>query len=134
MSTLRCEREILDRRAHPSYSAPVEFKTIIRPTATVIELTGRFDIVRSRSFEAHLATVTEKAPASVALDMTGLHYIDSSGINVLTRARKVIKDYGGALILVGLSPGVVNVLKFGAIDGFFRIVTVDDFEREHPSA
>lgn len=100
----------------------------------MIHLTGRFDVVRSRAFETHLATVLEKAPKSIALDMAGLHYIDSSGINVLTRARRTIKDYGGALLLVGLSPSVVNVLKFGAIDGFFRLVSMEDFEREHPVA
>lgn len=112
----------------------MEFKTVQRPTATVIQLAGRFDVVRSRAFETYLATVTEKQPQSIALDMSGLHYLDSSGINVLTRARKTIKDYGGALLLVGLSPSVVNILKFGAIDGFFRIVTLDDFEKEHPPA
>src|SRR5713226_5839489 len=77
---------------------------------TVVDLEGTIDLQNSRGLRT---TLFEKLSATsrLALNMTGIRYIDSSGIatliEVLKQARNLEKDF----VLFGLGQAVRDVLK-----------------------
>ena len=97
--------------------------------ATVVDLEGAIDLGNSPGLRATLfenLTVTPR----LALNMTGIRYIDSSGIatliEVLKKARELKKDF----VLFGLGAAVHNVLKLTNLLGVFRVVDTEEHALE----
>jgi anti-sigma B factor antagonist len=92
---------------------------------TVVDLEGAIDLQNSRGLRA---TLFERLPATsrLALNMSGIQYIDSSGIatlvEVLQKARNLQKDF----VLFGLSPAVRDVLKLTNLLGVFRLLDTEE--------
>ncbi|MBI3394203.1 MAG: STAS domain-containing protein [Spirochaetia bacterium] len=110
----------------------MEIKKNRRPDAHILELTGRFDIGDTDFFESMFEEAAKSQPSTIALDMTGLHYIASAGIAALIGVRKIVKEYGGTLVLFGMNPLVLNVLRFGTMDNFFRLLSLEEFDAKYP--
>jgi anti-sigma B factor antagonist len=96
-----------------------------RDQATVVDLEGAIDLQNSHGLRTALF---EKLPATprLALNMSGIRYIDSSGIatliEVLKRARDLKKDF----VLFGLGRPVYDVLKLTRLLGVFRIADTEE--------
>lgn len=92
---------------------------------TVVDLEGAITLRNSRELRT---TLFEKLrPTSrLALNMSRIRYIDSSGIatliEVLKEARTLHKDF----VLFGLGPAVHEVLKLTNLLGVFRIVDTEE--------
>jgi anti-anti-sigma factor len=48
---------------------------------------------------------------NVVLDMQGAEFVDSSGVSWMLRCHKRFREKGGRLVLYGIPPLVMNVLK-----------------------
>lgn len=88
--------------------------------ATVVDLEGTVDLgnspaLRATLFEAVLTT------SRLALNMSGVDYIDSSGIATLIEAFKKAKDLKKGFVLFGLGPAVHHVLKLTNLLGVFQV-------------
>jgi stage II sporulation protein AA (anti-sigma F factor antagonist) len=57
----------------------------------------------------------------VQFNMEQVDYVDSSGIGWLVGSHKRFNEAGGQLILCRVPPVVEQVLKFCALDNYFRI-------------
>ena len=92
---------------------------------TVVDAEGAIDLGNSPGLRSSLFEAVASAPR-VALNMTGIRYIDSSGIatliEVLKKAQASKKDF----VLFGLGPAVHNVLKLTNLLGVFRIVDTEE--------
>ena len=92
---------------------------------TVVDLEGTIDLQNSRGLRT---TLFERLPATsrLALNMSGIRYIDSSGIatlvEVLQKARNLQKDF----VLFGLGPAVHDVLKLTNLLGVFRVLDTEE--------
>ena len=92
---------------------------------TVVDLEGTIDLQNSRGLRT---TLFERLPATsrLALNMSGIRYIDSSGIatlvEVLQKARNLHKDF----VLFGLGPAVHDVLKLTNLLGVFRVLDTEE--------
>ena len=64
--------------------------------------------------------IEQKLPR-VLVDLTGVSYIDSSGIAVLIDAMQRIQAYGGKLALFGIRESVRSVFEIARLDQIFRI-------------
>lgn len=101
----------------------------IRDEGTVVDLEGSIDLQNSVGLRAALF---EKLPATprLVLNMTGVRYIDSSGIatliEVLKRARDLKKDF----VLFGLGRPIYDVLKLTRLEGVFRIADTEEHALE----
>ena len=97
---------------------------VLDPANTVVDLEGTIDLQNSRGLRT---TLFERLPETsrLALNMTGIRYIDSSGIatlvEVLKQARHLEKDF----VLFGLGPAVFNVLKLTNLLGAFRVLDTE---------
>jgi anti-anti-sigma factor len=63
---------------------------------------------------AALATLGE----GFVIDLSAVPYIDSSGLGLLVRAKKLAQSQGHALKLIGLQPAVRNVLHLSRLEKF----------------
>jgi N-acetylglucosaminyldiphosphoundecaprenol N-acetyl-beta-D-mannosaminyltransferase len=56
----------------------------------------------------------------LALDLTNVRFIDSSGLGLLIRAKKLARQQGAKLSLKGIQPAVRNVIKLARLEQFFE--------------
>lgn len=72
--------------------------------------------------------VEEYLPRRCVLDLTGVSFMDSSGIAVILKTDRLLRQMGGALALSGVPGQVRRVLD---VAGLTKIVPVlDDREKE----
>ena len=60
--------------------------------------------------------VDRELPASVVLDLSGLSFMDSSGIAVIVQASRRCRDIGAAFAVEGTPRQAMRILKAAGID------------------
>ena len=110
----------------------MELKLNKRGSIKLIEIYGKFDIESTEEFEKAYNKQLESKPAIVAIDMSKLDYIDSSGIGSLIKCLNALKNNNGKLVLVGMKPTILNVFKLAKLDMFFQILTSAEFLSKYP--
>jgi anti-anti-sigma factor len=55
---------------------------------------------------------------AIVMNLSGVRYIDSSGLGLLLRAKKLAQSRESTLALVGLQPAVQNVLRLARLEGY----------------
>lgn len=69
-------------------------------------------------------------PATLVIDMTGVRYVDSSGLGVLIGLYVSFEQSGRHLLLVGINDRVWDLFRVCRIEGVFtRYATVAEAER-----
>ena len=90
-------------------------------SAAIIEVQGEVDLYTSpRMREAIVQTASAKAP-TVVVDLSGVGYMDSSGVATLVEGLQLSRGYGGAFRLAGLGGAVREVFKFAKLEKVFEI-------------
>jgi anti-sigma B factor antagonist len=87
---------------------------------TIVDLEGRIDITNSTTLRASLFETLEATPR-LALNMSGIGYIDSSGIATLIEALKKARTLNRDFRLFGVGRPVHDVLKLTNLLGVFQI-------------
>ena len=83
-----------------------------RPDAVTLQVIGDLDIAHAPRFATSAEDALRRRPgASVTLDLSGVEFIDSTGISALMQLRSVVNDSGGTLGLDGCSSYVERVLR-----------------------
>ena len=62
----------------------------------------------------------------MVVDLSGVTFIDSSGLAVLIRAREDIRNYGGTLTLSGIREDVLVIFEMARLDQVFLINPQND--------
>jgi anti-sigma B factor antagonist len=88
--------------------------------ATIVDLEGRIDITNSTTLRSSLFQTLQTSPR-LALNMTGIRYIDSSGIATLIEALKKARALNRDFRLFGVGRPVHDVLKLTNLLGVFQI-------------
>lgn len=94
-----------------------------RGEATVVAVAGELDALSAPQLDAHLEALELEHPALVVADLTGVEFLDSTGLGVLIKTLTHLRENGGELVLVATSPRVVKVLT---ITGMDQVMTVAD--------
>ena len=94
-----------------------------RDSALTIALSGEIDHHAARELMAQLdQAIAERLPAQLVLDMSGVAFMDSSGIAVLLRARRQLAHSGGILRVVNIPAQARRVLDAAGIG---RLISLD---------
>jgi anti-sigma B factor antagonist len=89
----------------------------VEPDVTILQLKGRLTLGSdSRGVEMLVDQLRSSRLSKLVFDMTGVSYIDSAGIGVLTYSFSAMKTTGGELRLAGVSGRVMNLLKHTQLD------------------
>ena len=83
--------------------------------ATCLVMAGDLDIADVAAFIGHLTKALERSRNTV-LDLSGIRYIDSSGIHALIDARRRFNAMGRNVVLAALSPWVERIFQTIAMD------------------
>jgi anti-sigma B factor antagonist len=91
----------------------VDFSATIRhtPQASLIDLRGRLTFFEVGVLRENITRLLGEGHKHIVLNLSGLQYLDSSGIGELARMYVMVLKSGGEMKVVGLSPNVQEVLK-----------------------
>jgi anti-sigma B factor antagonist len=94
---------------------------------TVMQVTGEIDLHRSPELHTTLMAVCREKPPMLVIDLAGVEYMDSSGVGTLVHAYRLVKEYGGRMVLASMTDRVRSVFEISRLDQYFRIsATVEE--------
>lgn len=98
-----------------------------REKAAVIRLSGSLEVIAADALKKRCTEVKEEGFQYLALDMSDVGFIASSGVGVLLALTEEIGTAGGTLFLTSVPPAVESVITMLNLDRFLAIYPgVDD--------
>ena len=86
------------------------------PAHTLVSLAGECDLHTGRQLRDALTSEVSRGARRLILDLSGLAFMDSTGMQVLLGARTVLSVRGGTLVLVSPQPVVARILELTGAD------------------
>ncbi|MCX5381549.1 STAS domain-containing protein [Streptomyces sp. NBC_00091] len=86
----------------------------------LLTLGGELDHDTAAPLEAALDAAAAQG-GRLLVDMAGLEFCDSTGLNALLRGRLTLQEAGGTLELAGLSGPVARMFRITGADGIFPV-------------
>jgi anti-sigma B factor antagonist len=90
-------------------------------SANVLSLDGEIDLHVSPNIERQLTSIISKHPPRLVVDLSAVTFIDSTGLAVLIHAMQNVQEYGGKLLLSGITDDVRSIFKMARLDQVFVI-------------
>ena len=81
------------------------------PGIHVVSPIGKVDIMNYTTLQEEILSVLNKSPKVIILDLKDLDYITSSGLSVIIKTSKIMKNNNGQVFLVNLQPQVKKVFE-----------------------
>ncbi len=97
----------------------------------ILKIIGRFNIEEVSRYESKIDEFIGLKTRYIALDMSEMKYIDSSGIGSLIKSMNMTKNEGLELILLDMEPEILNIFKLAYLDKFFTIQRRDEFMKSY---
>ncbi len=86
---------------------------------TVVELQGEFDGDSTELFQNTITDIIAKHKAGIVLDMSGVGFVDSQGLEQLLWSRDYCNENKSELRLAGLDENVVKILEITRLESEF---------------
>lgn len=86
------------------------------PAHTLVSLAGECDLHTVRRLRDALTSEVSRGARRLILDLSGLAFMDSTGMQVLLAARTVLSVRGGTLVVVSPQPVVARILELTGAD------------------
>lgn len=103
----------------------------IDESSVVIKIIGRLNIdevqVLERELDRHL-----HGKKTIAIDLSEVKYVDSSGIGTLIKAMNMAKNAGAEFILFDINQAILNIFRLAYLDKFFTILTRKELVERYP--
>jgi anti-sigma B factor antagonist len=103
----------------------VELKVSTRSQGgrTIMSLDGEIDLYTAPRLHGELvAILSGDEPVQVVVDMSGIEFCDSTGMNVLLAAQRSARERGGDLELAAPRPAVRKVLQVTGLESVFTVL------------
>jgi anti-sigma B factor antagonist len=88
---------------------------------TVVELQGELDSDAAELFERSIADIIAQNKTNIVIDMSGVGFIDSKGLEVLLWARDYCNQNRRELRLAGLDENCTRILEITRLDSEFDL-------------
>ena len=89
---------------------------------TRLDVAGELDLATAPALhEAVAGLLAEGEALTLVLDLTGMTFLDSSGLGALLQARAEVLAAGGRLTLAGVRPGPRRVIAIAGLADTFGI-------------
>lgn len=93
---------------------PLEITETVEDHSQVLSVSGELDISTARILDGRLRALLQDH-RRVVLDLSGLSFIDSSGLAVLIAAARAAESDGGAFAVRAVSPVALRVLELSGV-------------------
>ncbi len=103
----------------------VELKVSTRSQGgrTVMSLDGEIDLYTAPRLHGELVTVLSgETPVQIVVDMSGVDFCDSTGMNVLLAAHRRAREQGGDLELAAPRPAIRKILQVTGLESVFTVL------------
>jgi anti-sigma B factor antagonist len=97
-----------------------------------VSIKGRVNIDTSGDMRRTIAGALRSMPPAVMLDLSGVSYIDTSGVATLLEASRMARQQGTRLVLHGLHGQPRELLHFSQIDHLLDIADAGPNGRQDP--
>ena len=87
----------------------------------VISVVGEIHVTTAPEFSSRLADAIAAGTRAMVIDMSGVMFIDSTGLSVLLNALRRVTRAGGTLTLVVSNPTVLRLFEITKLDTTFDI-------------
>lgn len=92
----------------------------------IITVAGELDLYTAPRLKEQLLSIIEEGVLKIAVDMTGIHFIDSSALGVLIGGVKRLKPKGGSLVLVSVDENVNWIFQITGLNSVFDLYNTKD--------
>jgi anti-sigma B factor antagonist len=92
----------------------------------IIEVDGEIHVSTAPDFSALLNASIEEGRTALVLDLSGVIFIDSTGLSVLLNGLRLITQRGGQMAIVCKNPTVLRLFQITSLDTTFDIVADRD--------
>ena len=99
--------------------ARLDVRRVDHPLGVVLTLAGELDLATVPVLQERLDHAM-RAKAAVVIDLSRLRFIDSSGLDLLVRAERQLRDSGVQLVLVRGPRAVHRVFELTSLDSHFE--------------
>ncbi len=95
----------------------ISFDTVVAENgATVIEATGRLDMVAAPQLKALVQSAIGDAKTPVVVELSQVQFMDSTGLGALISGLRATRQAGSDLRIAGATAQVLSVLAMTRID------------------
>lgn len=89
---------------------------------STVRVTGEIDMSNAPELSDFLAQLIESEQRDLAMDLSGIEFMDSSGLGVLVKAHQLLAEREQSLVLRSPSPQVMRTLE---VSGLNNVLSVD---------
>ncbi len=105
--------------------------TAVAGGTPVVSVRGEVDLRTSPRLRILLLEHASRVTGPLVIDLSGVSYMDSSGVGTMVYVKREVERRGRRLVLAGLQARVRGVLEITHLDKFFTIVDrVDEVVEE----
>ncbi|WP_037853853.1 STAS domain-containing protein [Streptomyces sp. NRRL S-340] len=101
--------------------------TLIREDVALFAVEGYLDVDTATELQAHLANQLHHGRRHFLLDLTGVPFMDSSGMNIILRVYQEVRERPGSVHIIAPVPAVRRILD---LTGVSLTVPVSDTTEE----
>jgi len=89
----------------------------------IVTTAGEIDLYTAPKLQSDLAAIVDDAApaARIVIDMSGVEFCDSTGMNVLLSCLRQVRERGGELELASPRTAVLKILAVTGLDSVFTI-------------
>lgn len=92
----------------------------------IVEISGKLNSVNAPKFGETLKELLEQKPKVCLLDMSGVDFLSSSGLQVLLAGAKISKEYGINFMIYGMREMVEDVFVLSGFSNFIKHFSTKD--------
>jgi anti-sigma B factor antagonist len=87
----------------------------------VVHLQGEVDLASAPQLRRGIYELIDQGNNQIAVDLSGVDFMDSTGLGVLIGSLKRLREAGGSMVLAGIRPAVSRVFEITGLDRIFTI-------------
>lgn len=88
---------------------------------TVVAVTGELDVFTAPQLEAALQELISQGRADIVVDLSGVEFLDSTGLGVMVKALKWAREAGGGLRVVATQERITKVFTITGLDEVMQL-------------
>jgi anti-sigma B factor antagonist len=92
-----------------------------REGAHIIRVRGEIHVSTAPEFAQRLSAAIDSGKTAIVLDMSGVEFIDSTGLSVLLNGLRLVTQMHGRLAIVCANPTVLRLFQITSLDDTFDI-------------
>lgn len=92
----------------------------------VVRITGEIDHHSAVEMRSGIdAEIFERRPEKLILDLSGVDFMDSSGLGLILGRLATMRKVGGELVVINPNEGVMKILKLAGAERIIKIERVE---------